>query len=182
MQKVKKMTKNDPPLKKAKMSLKWPKSTLCEIRAAWSGVFWVPGGTTGPGFKAEIRPPLFLHFFTTFFIFFTFVICVFCVFLCFWLSDKLYISCELPFFTLARAIIIRPYSNYTGEESDVCVVVLPSSWWRWSSRYVWWGNFMSGRIHRRGDLDLYSRSPLSEPVMFYLVCFWRLQCRGDYTG
>jgi len=41
----------------AKMSLKWPKSTLCEIRAAWSGVFSIPGGTTGPGFKAEIDPP-----------------------------------------------------------------------------------------------------------------------------
>jgi len=25
--------------KNPKMSLKWPKSTLCEIRAAWSGVF-----------------------------------------------------------------------------------------------------------------------------------------------
>jgi len=50
---TKKVSKIDPPLKKAKMSLKWPKLTLCEIRAAWSGVFWVPGGTTGPGFKAE---------------------------------------------------------------------------------------------------------------------------------
>jgi len=38
-EKVKKTSKNAPPLKKAKMSLKWPKSTLCEIRAAWSGVF-----------------------------------------------------------------------------------------------------------------------------------------------
>ena len=44
----KKSVKNRPPLKKAKMSLKWPKSTLCVFRAAWSGTFWVPGGTTGP--------------------------------------------------------------------------------------------------------------------------------------
>ena len=43
-----KSVKKWPPLKKAKMSLKWPKSTLCEFRAAWSGTFWVPGGTTGP--------------------------------------------------------------------------------------------------------------------------------------
>jgi len=34
--------------KKAKMSDKWHFLTLCEIRAAWSGTFWVPGGTTGP--------------------------------------------------------------------------------------------------------------------------------------
>jgi len=52
----KKMIKNWPPPKKAKMSLKWPKSTVCVFRAAWSGTFWVPGGTTGPGFKAEIDP------------------------------------------------------------------------------------------------------------------------------
>jgi len=35
----KKSVKNRPPPKKGKMSLKWPKSTLCEIRAAWSGTF-----------------------------------------------------------------------------------------------------------------------------------------------
>jgi len=34
-----KMVKNRPPPKNPKMSLKWPKSTLCEIRAAWSGTF-----------------------------------------------------------------------------------------------------------------------------------------------
>jgi len=56
--KCEKSVKNRPPPKKAKMSLKWPKSTLCVFRAAWSGTFWVPGGTTGPGFKAEIRPPV----------------------------------------------------------------------------------------------------------------------------
>ena len=56
---IKKSVKNRPLPKNPKMSLKWPKSTLCEFRAAWSGVFWVPGGTTGPGFKAEKCPPLF---------------------------------------------------------------------------------------------------------------------------
>jgi len=37
--------------KMPKMSLKWAKSTLCDFRAAWSGVFRVlgfPGGTTPP--------------------------------------------------------------------------------------------------------------------------------------
>jgi len=34
-----KSVKNRPPLKKAKMSLKWPKSTVCVFRAAWSGTF-----------------------------------------------------------------------------------------------------------------------------------------------
>jgi len=73
VKKWQKMIKNWPPLKKAKMSLKWHFLTLCEIRAAWLGTFWVPGGTTGPGFKAEIRPPLFSLFFDTFLLFF--VIC-----------------------------------------------------------------------------------------------------------
>jgi len=36
---VKKVSKIDTPPKMAKMSDKWAKSTLCEIRAAWSGVF-----------------------------------------------------------------------------------------------------------------------------------------------
>jgi len=52
-----KSVKNRPPPKNPKMSLKWPKLTLCEIRAAWSGVFSIPGGTTGPGFKAEKWTP-----------------------------------------------------------------------------------------------------------------------------
>jgi len=74
---VKKTPKIDPPLKKAKMSLKWPKTALCEIRAAWSGVFSIPGGTTGPGFKAEIRPPPFFTIFDHFLTFFTFWFCAF---------------------------------------------------------------------------------------------------------
>jgi len=55
----KKSVKNRPPPKKGKMSLKWPKSTLCVFRAAWLGAFSIPGGTTGPGFKAENDPPCF---------------------------------------------------------------------------------------------------------------------------
>ena len=39
MKNDKKMIKNRPPLKKAKMSLKWAKSTLCVFRAAWLGTF-----------------------------------------------------------------------------------------------------------------------------------------------
>ena len=44
----KKSVKKVTPLKMAKMSRNRAKSTLCEIRAAWSGVFSIPGGTTGP--------------------------------------------------------------------------------------------------------------------------------------
>jgi len=105
---IKKSVKNRPPLKKAKMSLKWPKSTLCVFRAAWSGTFSIPGGTTGPGFKAEIRPPpIFDHFWCfviaffiiyAFFIFTFFTILWICtfsilvfliIFLCYWLKALL---------------------------------------------------------------------------------------------
>jgi len=85
------MTKNDPTPKMAKMSDKWSKSTLCEIRAAWSGVFSIPGGTTGPGFKAEIRPPYFCTFFTILVIF---ILCIF-VFLMFLHFDNFDDFCVL---------------------------------------------------------------------------------------
>ena len=125
------------PPKMAKMSLKWPKSTLCEFRAAWSGVFWVPGGTTGPGFKAEIRPPLFLMFFDTFLSFYTFSFSWFCWFLCFCESDKLIKCWKVAFFVMVAINVIRPYGNnamsgrFTGVvfhrgEMMICVVVLPS--------------------------------------------------------
>jgi len=82
--------------KKAKMSLKWPKSTLCEIRAAWSGRFSIPGGTTGPGFKAEnrmggVRRRILITFFCFslfhfhhFVTFWHFTFSWFCHFLCFY--------------------------------------------------------------------------------------------------
>ena len=41
-------------LKNPKMSDKWHFLTVCVFRAAWLGAFSVPGGTTGPVFKAEI--------------------------------------------------------------------------------------------------------------------------------
>jgi len=121
----------------AKMSLKWPKSTLCEIRAAWSGVFSIPGGTTGPGFKAEIRPPLFLHIFDHFLSFLTFMICAFWWNLCFCKCVKLIKCWESSFFDHNMCNVIRPYCNYmsgfdscrgdfTGEEMCNSVVVLPS--------------------------------------------------------
>ena len=52
-QKVKKWKKSKMPKtrKRVKMSDKWAKSTLCDFRAVWSGVFRVlgfPGGTTPP--------------------------------------------------------------------------------------------------------------------------------------
>jgi len=133
-EKHKKTPKIDPPLKKAKMSLKWPKTALCEIRAAWSGVFWVPGGTTGPGFKAEIRPPLKLMFFDTFYVISTFSFCAFYQFWCFHSCDKSDIFMEVTFFTIACAITLRPYYITQGR-ARVCVVVLPSSWsWLFASR------------------------------------------------
>ena len=52
-QKSEKMTKNGTPPKNPKMSDKWHFFTLCVFRAAWLGTFSIPGGTTGPGFKAE---------------------------------------------------------------------------------------------------------------------------------
>jgi len=45
--KVKNVKKHENP-KNPKMSDKWHFLTLCEIRAAWSGTFSIPGGTTGP--------------------------------------------------------------------------------------------------------------------------------------
>jgi len=117
--KHKKSVKNWPPLKKAKMSLKWAKSTLCVFRAAWSGVFSIPGGTTGPGFKAEIRPPLFFTFFDicklcfSHFMHFTFY--AFCYFLCFM---KLSILRILMF-----CVVYWPKPYY----------IIKGRWW-----YVWW--------------------------------------------
>ena len=108
MWKTWKMIKNWPPLKKAKMSLKWPKTALCEIRAAWSGVFWVPGGTTGPGFKAGFRPPLFLHIFDQFLTFYTFVICTFCWFLRFHKLVKVTFLWWVTFFDRILCNVIRP--------------------------------------------------------------------------
>jgi len=46
-EKVKNVKNRENP-KMAKMSDKWHFLTLCEIRAAWSGTFSIPGGTTGP--------------------------------------------------------------------------------------------------------------------------------------
>jgi len=116
-EKHQKWSKIDPPLKKAKMSLKWPKSTLCEIRAAWSGVFSIPGGTTGPGFKAGFRPPLFLHFFDQFWWILHFMICVFYHFLRFDICLKLSKCEKVTFLTSCDAITIRPYGN-SGHWSD----------------------------------------------------------------
>jgi len=164
----------------AKMSLKWPKTALCEIRAAWSGVFSIPGGTTGPGFKAEIRPPLFSLFFDHFFVILCFHIYAFCWFLHFWLSDKLCKSMWSPFFDHFLPITVRPYYIIEGR-----------IW------YVWWFSphlvfvisgivfvlFMSGRLHRRGDN--FSNSVLPSLNRFYLLCFsCRLssRCRGDSQG
>jgi len=119
MKKCEKSVKNRPPLKKAKMSDKWPKSTLCEIRAAWSGTFSIPGGTTGPGFKAEIerggsRRRILTHF-------------------CIFIISKFTILCILVIFQMREIdifdqiavlwlIAIRPYCDYI-REMMICV------WW-----------------------------------------------------
>jgi len=111
VKKWQKWWKKWPPLKMAKMSDKWPKTALCEIRAAWSGVFWVPGGTTGPGFKAEIRPPLFLHFFDIKLCIFHFYDLCILMFLCFSEVDKLHILWKWSNFGAMHVMVIRPYGN-----------------------------------------------------------------------
>jgi len=54
--------------------------------------------------------------------------------------------------------------HYHSGRMMICVVVLPS--WRCFVLYdgVALTHLMSGRIHRRGEEILYSRSPLSEPI------------------
>jgi len=47
IRKVKNVKNRENP-KNPKMSDKWHFLTLCVFRAAWSGRFSVPGGTTGP--------------------------------------------------------------------------------------------------------------------------------------
>ena len=174
---IKKSDKNWPPLKKAKMSLKWPKSPLCVFRAAWSGVFSIPGGTTGPGFKAEIRPPLFFTFFRVFKLAFscfnTFSFCWFCHFLCF---------CE--FHILIKFMFwghfgLRPYYITKGR-TDVCVVVSPLTWC-----YICFGCFVfSFRVgeftqERRYNFIL-SFSPLWTGFFFVVGFFCKLS--GRFTG
>jgi len=161
-EKVKKWSKFDPPLKMAKMSLKWPKSTLCVFRAAWLGAFSIPGGTTGPGFKAEIRPPLFSLFFDQFLAFYQFPFYAFSCFWWFWVLWKLIIFVEVTFF-----------------DHDLCNVIRPYGKWQ-----LMVGK-MSGSLHRRGDVKCVVVSPLIV-LCFYLFEFFflfqlsgRLHRRGD---
>ena len=179
-EKVKKWSKNDPPLKMAKMSDKWPKSTLCEFRAAWSGVFWVPGGTTGPGFKAEIRPPLFLHFFDTFLSFFTFSNCAFWCFFSFHECDKIDKLVKVTFLGWYAINVIRPYYVIQGRTDVMCggsplfwlrILLLSScSWFRV-------GEITQGRINY-----LLSFSPLLLFLGNQFYEFDVIGCRGDSQG
>ena len=123
---VKKVWKSDPPLKKAKMSDKWAKSTLCEIRAAWSGVFWVPGGTTGPGFKAENDPLISLcekwHTFCIYHFYDLLILRILVIFdLCIFdhFGEIDILGCAWLHYN--KALLV-----YTGEEMWCNVVVLPS--------------------------------------------------------
>ena len=164
----------------AKMSDKWPKSTLCEIRAAWSGVFSIPGGTTGPGFKAEIRPPLKWHFFDTFFAFSWFT---FCAFSCFWHFcevDKLIIFWEVTFFNIAYCNVIRPYCNHSGEDENYV-------WWfspHASFIFVYWrcSSFHVGEIIGEEKLLLLSFSPLWTGWFLSLGNTLFIQMSGRFTG
>jgi len=178
-EKVKKTPKNDPPLKMAKMSLKWPKSTLCEIRAAWSGVFSIPGGTTGPGFKAEIRPPLFLHIFDHFYHFSCFIICAFWCFLSFHKCCKLIKCWELLFFNCCYCNVIRPYC-IIGERMMILCGGSPLIF-----KPVNTNNPKSNsrcRGDTQGRLFLYSRSPLSDYScgLFLLLVLFKMS--GRFTG
>jgi len=98
------------------------------------------------------------------------------------------------------------------ERCDVCVVVLPSLCSSICFDFLVIQILLSGRLHRRGVVIYYSRSPLSEPddVVCYCVAFvqmsgrlhrvemfnstlvlpsvflpspgFTISCRGDYTG
>ena len=136
-----------PPLKKAKMSLKWHFLTLCEIRAAWLGAFSIPGGTTGPGFKAEIRPPPFSSFFNIILINFMFYDLCILMFLHFSWIDKFGEMLGIINFWSRLCNVIRPYCNVV-------------------ERFV----YMSGRFTGEEIGNLYIRSPLCCPeciVMFF---------------
>ena len=158
-EKHQKWSKNAPPLKKAKMSLKWPKTALCEIRAAWSGVFSIPGGTTGPGFKAEIRPPLFSLFFDTFYHFFTFSFWWFCQFWWFCKCDKLMKLIKCPFFDTSLCNVIRPYCN----------VMM-------SGRFIW-GDSQERRMMMCGGF-----SPHLVCLFYCFLLFWFVNMSGRFTG
>ena len=123
-----KSVKNAHPPKNPKMSDKWPKSTLCEIRAAWSGVFWVPGGTTGPGFKAEIDPPILNGKKWHVFWFSCFVKVTFCTFWHFHDLSKLINFGEVVFFAMLllhyNKALLR-VGEITQGRPGVCVVVSP---------------------------------------------------------
>ena len=157
-EKHEKWSKNAPPLKKAKMSDKWHFLTLCVFRAAWLGTFSIPGGTTGPGFKAEIRPPLFLMIFDQFYHFFTFNFCAFWCFSHFMEMSKLTFLRKCPFFDIDHCNVIRPYGN-----------------WLASGR-------LHREIHRRGEWEfVWWFSPhfcLSARLVFFVYC---VQDVGEIT-
>jgi len=75
---------------------------------------------------------------------------------------------EVPFFAIKRLCVIRHYSVLQEGERMLCVVALPSF-------VVLYCGFLDcfhvGEIHRRGELNSNSRSPLSEPVLFMFVSF-----------
>ena len=171
------------------MSLKWHFLTLCEIRAAWLGTFSIPGGTTGPGFKAEIDTPLFLMFFDQFYHFFTFSFCAFSCFLSFCIFWFWLILMKWHFYDVHLLIAIRPYCNnrmsgrlhrvvLNRREYDVCVVVLPSLVFVWMRFFLFFVFQDVGEIHRRGDSLIYSRSPLCY-FSWILSGLLLITCRGD---
>ena len=104
--------------------------------------------------------------------------CDLCIspFLTFYILFIFTISCFSPFYDFVQLIIfapfaitIRPYSEITrrGDSQGrilIGVVVLPSFCFLWFCIVVFWIDFVSGRLHRRGDIIIDSRSPLSEPV------------------
>jgi len=160
------------------MSLKWPKSTLCEIRAAWSGVFWVPGGTTGPGFKAEKWTPhsrrrILTQFCISHFLKLT-ILCILVISHLCKIDHFLQSDYFLPLSTTCNKALWW----LQGGEWELCVVVLPSL----SYEYVC-GSCMylklSGRLHKV-ECFSYSRSPLCCFLRCWVFLIWFLNV-GEIT-
>jgi len=184
------------------MSDKWAKSTVCVFRAAWLGTFWVPGGTTGPVFKAEIdmggsRRRNLTRVFTfspfSHFAFLTFL--SFCIFYeltffdqspvlwCYWLKALLHrteydVMCGgSPLILVTRFIFVFLFVlfRWRGDSQERrCNFYTPFSPLCLLVESVWICYFMSGRLHR--VVLCYT---LVLPSVRFCWCFFDFDCSDD---
>jgi len=136
---------------------KTPKTPKCHL----NGTFWhfVKSEPPGPAFfrfQGVPRDPILrpksgvdiLNVKKYIFIISIFTILRIFVFLHLWYFVVFHVLVKLMFCDMAWLCnVIRPYCNYR-EESDLCVVVLPS--FCFDIICLWFVYFMSGRFHRRG--------------------------------